>query len=133
MYRDRENFLPFNTLWHGRTGQPGNAGKIREFSPGIGITYNLAPAHFVKIYYLYIEGEIEEASRIQDEINRVIYLMNSYENRSFQKAIMRYIGFDCGFFRMPYAPLTEDEYQEFAAELDGLNILTRAEKTGVEG
>lgn len=44
---------------------------------------------------------------------------------------MRYIGYDCGCFRLPYGPLTEAEYAAYAAKLDQLGILQRAPWTCV--
>ena len=97
------------------------------FHGGIGSTHNFAPKYYADIYRLYHEGNIAEAARVQAEINRVTYLMVQYENWSYRKAIMRYIGIDCGAYRAPYAPLTESEYEAFAEKLDALNILKRNE------
>jgi hypothetical protein len=47
------------------------------------------------------------------------------ENRSYHKAIMKYIGLDCGWARAPYAPLTDQQYLSFAKQLDELNVLQR--------
>lgn len=93
------------------------------FHGSIGTSQNFAPKHFVRIYNHYMKGQIKEASKIQAEINKVIALMVSSENRSYQKAIMRYIGYDCGYFRRPFAPLSETEYAGFAKKLDKLGIL----------
>jgi len=95
------------------------------FNGSIGTTHNFAPKQFADIYALQAEGRVDEAAEIQKRINEVIYLMNSSENRSYQKSVMRYIGYDCGYFRSPYAPLTEDEYQVFAAKLDAIGLLKR--------
>jgi dihydrodipicolinate synthase/N-acetylneuraminate lyase len=51
--------------------------------------------------------------------------MIASENWSYRKAIMKYIGFDCGAARAPYAPLTEEEYQGYAAQLDALDVLKK--------
>ncbi len=93
------------------------------FHGSIGTSQNFAPKHFVEIYDHYMKGHIHKAAEKQAEINKVIALMASHENRSYQKAIMRYIGYDCGYFRLPYAPLSEQEYRKFASELDRLGIL----------
>lgn len=92
-------------------------------SGGIGTTMNLAPQFYADIYRHYHQGNIKEAARIQAEINRVTELMVSYENWSYRKAIMKYIGFDCGPARAPYAPLSASEYESFAGRLDELGVL----------
>ena len=48
------------------------------------------------------------------------------ENWSYRKAMMKYIGLDCGPYRYPYAPLTDDEYAAFAKRIDALGILKKA-------
>ncbi len=96
------------------------------FSGGIGSTYNFAPKFYADIYRLYHAGRIEQAAELQAEINKVTYLMAGYENWSYRKAIMKYIGFDCGAYRPPYAPLTAAEYEAYAAKLDELNVLKKA-------
>ncbi len=101
------------------------AGQSFGFQGGIGTTFNFAPKFYADIYRLYREGEIHEAAKLQAEINRVTNLMISHENWSYRKAIMKYIGFDCGPARSPYAPLTTAEYETFAIQLDDLNVIHR--------
>ncbi|MCH2179845.1 MAG: dihydrodipicolinate synthase family protein [Mariniblastus sp.] len=103
------------------------AGQSFGFQGGIGTTFNFAAQFYSQIYQSYQTGDITKAARIQADINRVTELMVRYENWSYRKAIMRYIGFDCGPCRAPYAPLTESEYQTFAGALDQLGVLTRAD------
>ena len=95
------------------------------FHGGIGSTYNFAPQFYSEIFELYRSGNIEQAAQRQADINRVTELMVRYENWSYRKAIMKYIGYDCGSFRPPFTPLTPDEYAAFADELDRLGVLTR--------
>ena len=102
------------------------AGQSFGFHGGIGSTYNFAPHFYAKIYENYHNGSIHEAARIQAEINQVTHLMVQYENWSYRKAIMKYIGYDCGACRAPYAPLSDEEYNAFAARLDQLNVLPSA-------
>ena len=103
------------------------AGQSFGFDGGIGSTYNFAPQYYAGIYNHYQAGNIAEAARLQAEINQVTQLMIQYENWTYRKAIMRYIGLDCGSFRPPYGPINEREYEEFAEQLDQLNILKRDE------
>lgn len=101
------------------------AGQSFGFHGGIGTTFNFAPLFYADIYRHYHAGNIEEAARIQAEINTVTHLMTSFENWSYRKAIMKYIGFDCGPARSPYAPLSNHEYEMFANQLDQLGVLER--------
>lgn len=103
------------------------------FHGGIGTTFNFAPKSYADIYQNYHAGNIDEAARIQAEINTVTHLMVEHENWSYRKAIMKYIGFDCGSARAPYAPLSDQEYEVFADKLDQLKVLKRNQgaSTGV--
>ena len=96
------------------------------FSGGIGTTYNIIPRHFAEICRLSFAGDAEGAARMQDEANRVVELMIESENWSYRKAMMKYIGLDCGPYRYPYAPLTDEEYAAFAKRIDALGILKKA-------
>jgi N-acetylneuraminate lyase len=102
------------------------AGQSFGFHGGIGSTYNFGPKFYADIYQHYQSGSIHEAAKLQTDINRVTHLMVQYENWSYRKAIMKYIGFDCGPCRAPYAPLTDEEYAAFAEKLDELNVLKKA-------
>jgi len=101
------------------------AGQSFGFHGGIGTTFNFAPQYYSKIYRNYHAGDIAKAAEVQAEINQVTDLMVQYENWSYRKAIMRYIGFDCGACRAPYAPLTESEYESFGKQLDSIDVLKR--------
>ena len=72
------------------------------------------------------EGDAVGAAEMQDEANRVVELMIESENWSYRKAMMKYIGLDCGPYRYPYAPLTDEEYAAFAKRIDALGILKKA-------
>ena len=103
------------------------AGQSFGFQGGIGTTYNFAPQFYSGIHRNYHDGNIAEAARLQAEINKVTELMIRYENWSFRKAIMKYIGFDCGAARAPYGPLTDADYASYAELLDALGVLKRSE------
>ncbi len=92
------------------------------FSGGIGTTYNIIPKHFADICALAKAGDFTAAAVKQDEANRVVELMIESENWSTRKAMMRFVGLDCGACRAPYAPLSEEEYQAFAARFAALGI-----------
>lgn len=101
------------------------AGQSFGFHGGIGSTFNFGPAFYAEIFRLYHENNVLEAANVQAQINQVTQLMVQYDNWSYRKAIMRYIGLDCGACRNPYAPLTESDYDRYASQLDELGILKR--------
>ena len=95
------------------------------FSGGIGTTYNIIPRHFAKICELAAKGDFKSAAKWQDEANRVVELMIESDNWSYRKAMMKYIGLDCGPFRKPFEPLTPREYNAYAKRFAALGIVRR--------
>jgi N-acetylneuraminate lyase len=88
----------------------------------IGTTQNFAPGVFVRIHELFRAGKTDEARALQAKINRVIYLMDSFENFSYRKAMMKFVGFDCGPFRKPFCPLTPEEFTALCEQLEKLGL-----------
>ena len=93
------------------------------FSGGIGTTYNIIPKHFAQICALAAKGDFKRAAKWQDEANRVVELMIESDNWSYRKAMMRFIGLDCGFYRKPFEPLTAAQYAAYAARFAKLGIV----------
>ncbi len=94
------------------------------FQGGIGTAYNMLPRHFAEICRLVLEqNDAASARPLQAEANALIALMLKYPSMSYTKAMMRFIGLDCGTCRGPIPPLSEDDYARFAAELREQGIL----------
>ena len=89
---------------------------------GIGTTYNIIPGHFVKICRLALAGKFREAAKIQDEANRVVELMIESDNWSYRKAMMKYIGIDCGIYPGPFEPITPAQEKAFLKRFAALGI-----------
>ena len=92
------------------------------FSGGIGTTYNIIPRHFAQICALAAKDRFREAAKWQDEANRVVELMIESDNWSYRKAMMKYIGLDCGWYRKPFEPLTPKQYRAYARRFAALGI-----------
>ncbi|MDD2454805.1 MAG: dihydrodipicolinate synthase family protein [Kiritimatiellae bacterium] len=94
------------------------------FHGGIGTTQNIMPRHFAEICRSVLEeNDVATAQPLQYEVNAVIALMLKYGNMSYAKAMMRFIGLDCGFCRGPFPPVSEEQYARFADELREQGIL----------
>ena len=93
------------------------------FSGGIGTTYNIIPRHFAKICALAAKGDFTSAAKWQDEANRVVELMIESDNWSYRKAMMKFIGLDCGPYRKPFEPLTSTQYNAYAKRFAALGIV----------
>jgi len=102
------------------------------FSGCIGTTDNVIPAHHAKICRLAAEGRFAEAAPLMDEVVRFVDLVIGAPNSSWWKSSMRYIGLDCGPARSPAGqPMTEEEYQSYAAKLDALGFIRRGDANQV--
>jgi hypothetical protein len=62
---------------------------------------------------------------LQTEANRLIRLAVQSENLSYFKAMAKFIGLDCGWFRARYAPLTDGEYDEVCRAMETLGSSER--------
>ncbi len=93
------------------------------FSGGIGTTYNIIPRHFADICRLAAKGDFRAAAKVQDEANRVVELMIESDNWSYRKAMMKFIGLDCGWFRRPFEPLTAAQYRAYARRFAALGVV----------
>ena len=93
------------------------------FSGGIGTTYNIIPGHFAKICASAAKGDFAAAAKLQDESNRVVELMIESDNWSYRKAMMKYIGLDCGPYRKPFEPLTKTQERAFFRRIAEQGIL----------
>jgi len=88
------------------------------FCGAIGTVQNIVPAKFVRLFSLMRANDVRSAASVQREINRIVETVcHTYPKHSLRKAAMRYIGFDCGQFRPPHEPYTEEEYRSFAIAL----------------
>lgn len=101
------------------------AAQTMGFQAGIGSTYNFAPHFYTRILDLCNNNKFQEAAIEQQAINKVTYLLAQYENWSYRKAFMRYIGLDCGSCRPPFEPLTDQQYRGLEKQLDAIGVLEK--------
>lgn len=93
------------------------------FEGSIGTLQNVIPEHFVKIWRLAGANDFRAAAEVQAEANRAVeFVCHTFKNHSLRKAAMRYIGFDCGYYRPPCEPYSEEEYRVFSAGAEKLGI-----------
>ena len=97
------------------------------FSGGIGTTYNIIPKHFSQIAKLASAGKFREAAKWQDEANQVVELMIESDNWSYRKAMMKFIGLDCGPYRKPFEPLTKAQENAYFKRFAALGIAKRGQ------
>ena len=88
-------------------------------SGSIGSTQNIIPDQFVAVYEAYKAGDVQTAKRLQEQINRLMRILHKYGMEA-RKVYVRKLGFDCGHYRPPFKPLSDEQAQSFLAEVDAL-------------
>jgi N-acetylneuraminate lyase len=89
---------------------------------GVGSTYNYAAPLYLKLIAAFGSGNLELARDLQMASIRMISLLGKYGGMGTGKAYMRYIGFDCGKFRLPVKNMSNEEYRKFSAEVAELEM-----------
>jgi len=88
----------------------------------VGSTYNYAAPLYIKLVEAFNRGEIDEARKLQKLSVDMIELLGKYGGMGTGKAFMKYVGLDCGKFRMPVGNLTDEMYTEFVKDVKALNF-----------
>lgn len=78
-------------------------------SAGIGSTYNIMAGKFVQLNQLFAAGKLQEALKIQNEVNNVVSVLCEVGVFKGVKEILKLQGIDCGECRKPFLPLTDEE------------------------
>lgn len=89
---------------------------------GVGSTYNYAPALYYQLIEAFNQGNLVEARRLQQLSIDMIRLLGKYGGIASGKAYMRYVGMDCGEFRLPVKNMTGEMYNEFVKDVKSLEM-----------
>lgn len=82
------------------------------------------PEIYQQIWNAYQSGDLEKAKAWQYKAVQVINLLKGYNSIAGQKAMMNYVGLDCGSARLPIQNLSAAGESRFKNELDKLGILS---------
>jgi len=89
---------------------------------GIGLTYNLVPQLFVRLWNEVQAGDMSAAAATQNRINEFVAAIVSVEVIAAAKQTMAWMGLECGLPRSPIRPLREDEQQQLRGALDAIGF-----------
>jgi len=100
------------------------AGLAMGADGGIGSTYNICPEKFVKIYDLYNEGKIEEARKVQSEVNDIITVLLSAKGGygMAAKNCMKLFGIDLGHRAWPCGDYSDEDMKALENELRKVGV-----------
>jgi N-acetylneuraminate lyase len=88
----------------------------------VGSTYNYAAPLYHALIGAYDEGDIVKARTLQQKSIDMISLLGKYGGIATGKAFMRFVGLDCGKFRLPVRNMTESDYSEFMEDVKHLEM-----------
>jgi N-acetylneuraminate lyase len=84
----------------------------------VGSTYNFAAPLFNRILHAYAAGDLESAREDQRQAGEFIAVLARFGGLAAGKAVMKFIGVDCGPVRLPLRALTPDEESRLRTELE---------------
>lgn len=88
----------------------------------VGSTYNYAAPLYLALMKSFREGNLEEARMLQQKSINIVELLGKYGGIATGKAYMKYVGIDCGTFRLPVRNMNEEMYSEFIKDVKALNL-----------
>lgn len=83
----------------------------------IGSTFNYAAPLYLQMIAAYDKGDFATARKLQQQAIDMIRLLGKYGGIATGKAYMRYIGFDCGDFRLPVKSIESSIYEKFKEDV----------------
>ncbi|MFA6851414.1 MAG: dihydrodipicolinate synthase family protein [Selenomonadaceae bacterium] len=89
---------------------------------GVGSTFNYAAPLYHKLIKAYDEGNFADARKLQQQSIDMIRLLDKYGGIAVGKAYLRYIGLECGEFRLPVKNMTAEAYKSFEADVRALDM-----------
>lgn len=91
------------------------AGRVMGADAGIGGTYGVMPELFVKLDQWIQSGKLDEARKLQEDINEIIVKLLQVPIYHALKELLKLRGIDCGGVREPLQQLNEHQRQDMAA------------------
>lgn len=76
---------------------------------GVGSTYNFMAEKFVRLYKLFIDGDLQTARKEQEEICFIIQALCKVGVMQGEKALLEEMGIDFGGCRKPFAPISNED------------------------
>lgn len=89
---------------------------------GVGSTFNYAAPLYYQLIDAFDNGDLEKARKLQQQSIDMIRLLGKYGGIATGKAYMRYIGFECGEFRLPIKNMSNEAYKAFEKDVQGLQM-----------
>ena len=89
---------------------------------GVGSTFNYAAPLYHQLIHAFDDGRFEEARDLQQTAINMIVLLGKYGGISTGKAYMKYVGLDCGEFRLPVTNKWAAVFPDFEKDVQSLKM-----------
>lgn len=89
---------------------------------GVGSTFNYAAPLYYQLIEAFDKGDLPQARKLQQMSIDMIRLLGKYGGIATGKAYMKYIGVDCGEFRLPVKNMTAKSFEAFKKDVTGLDV-----------
>ena len=88
----------------------------------VGSTYNYAAPLYNALIKAFEDGDLDGARKLQQLSISIINLLGKYGGIATGKAFMKYVGLDCGKFRLPVKNMSDTHYENFVNDVRNLGI-----------
>lgn len=88
----------------------------------VGSTYNYAAPLYIKMMEAFDHNDLVEARALQQKSIDMITLLGRYGGIATGKAFMRFIGLECGEFRLPVRNMSRSDYDSFVRDVGRLGM-----------
>ena len=89
----------------------------------IGSTYNYAAPLYIKLIEAYKDGDLETANELQQKSIDMIRLLGKYGGIATGKSFMKFVGLNCGGFRLPIKNMSEKDFTSFTSDVENLGFV----------
>ena len=88
----------------------------------VGSTFNYAAPIYLQMIEAFDRGDCAPARKLQQQSIDMIMLLGKHGGIASGKAYMKYIGFDCGQFRLPVKNMSHEKYEKFTEDVRSLQM-----------
>jgi N-acetylneuraminate lyase len=88
----------------------------------VGSTYNFAAPLYNRIMAAYAAGDLPAAQRLQAHAVEMVNVLVRFGGNAAIKAVMGFLGLDCGPVRLPQVAIDQGKQQELREELDAIGF-----------
>ncbi|NTS43294.1 dihydrodipicolinate synthase family protein [Flavisolibacter sp. BT320] len=98
----------------------------------VGSTYNYAAPLYYDLIDAFNKGDLKKAQALQQQSIDMIRLLGKYGGIATGKAYMKLLGIDCGKFRLPVQNMSDEKFEQFRSDVEGLSFQSYSSRLPAE-